>query len=128
MFGNANQAFEFFADSAAITCEAGAAITGKTFVKLAVGGRDQNPVVVPAGAGERPYGVAAWNVAQGEKVTVIRRGVITVAAGEAISGGAAIAVGAGGKAVTVGAAPAVAYGDVHADTPLNADAAVALSL
>jgi hypothetical protein len=128
MFGKANQAFEYFSSSDAITCEATAAITGKTFVKLVAGGKSQRPKIVTAGAGERPYGVAAWDAATGESVTVIRVGIISVTAGEAIASGDAIAVGALGKAVKVGAAPAVAYGDVHEDAPINTDAAVALSL
>jgi Uncharacterized conserved protein (DUF2190) len=128
MFGKANQAFEYFSSSDAITCEAAAPIVGKTFVKLAPGGRDQRPKVVTAGAGERPYGVAAWDAATGEALTIIRVGVISVTAGAALTAGAAIAVGAGGKAVVAGAAPAVAYGDVHGDAPINSDAAVALSI
>lgn len=128
MYGNANQIFEYFSDSSAITCKAGAAITGKRFVKLAAGGTAQAPVVVPCGAGERPYGVAAWDVASGEHVTIVRRGVVSITAGTALTAPLAIASGADGKAVAVGASPAVAYGDLHADTLVNTDAAVALSL
>ncbi|QWY81914.1 hypothetical protein SEA_SICARIUS2_9 [Arthrobacter phage Sicarius2] len=126
MFGKPNQAFEYFSSSDAITCEADAAVVGKTFVKLVAGGRDQRPKVVTAGAGERPYGVAAWDAAKGESVTVIRVGIISVTAGEALGAGAAVAVGAGGKAVA--AAAGTVYGDVHGDAPINTDAAVALSI
>lgn len=129
MFGNPNQVFEFFSDSDAVTCEAAAAITGKTFVKLTTGGKDQVPRVVTCGAGERPYGVAGWDVASGAKVTVIRKGILTVTVGAALTAAAAVSVGADGKAVAAavdGTTPIV--GDVHADTALNADAAVALSL
>ncbi|WNO25829.1 capsid decoration protein [Arthrobacter phage Altadena] len=128
MYGNKNQLFEFFSDSSAITCKAKGALTGKTFVKLAAGSTDQEPVVETAGAGDRPYGVAAWDVADGEHVTIVRRGVVTVTSGAALTVPAAIAVGANGKAVVVGASPAVAYGDLHGDAASGADAAVALSL
>ncbi|ALY09661.1 hypothetical protein MARTHA_8 [Arthrobacter phage Martha] len=128
MFGKANQAFEYFSSADAITCEAVGAVSGKTFVKLVAGGRDQRPKVSTCGAGERPYGVAAWDAADKEGFTVIRVGVISVTAGAAIAAGDAIAVGANGRAVKVGAAPAVAYGDAHGDAPINTDAAVALSL
>lgn len=128
MFGKANQAFEYFSSSDAITCEAVGPIVGKTFVKLVPGGRAQRPKVSVAAAGERPYGVAAWDAANAESLTIIRVGVISVTAGAALSAGDAVAVGADGKAVKVGAAPAVAYGDAHADAPINTDVAVALSL
>jgi hypothetical protein len=128
MFGNGNQLFEYFSDSSAITCKASGAITGKTFVKLVAGSKDQAPVVATAGAGDRPYGVAAWDAASGESFTVVRKGVVSVTAGAALTVPTAVAVGANGKAVVVGAAPAVAYGDLHGDVASGADAAVALSL
>ncbi|UGL61893.1 minor capsid protein [Arthrobacter phage EastWest] len=127
MFGKANQAFEYFSASDAITCEAAGPIVGKTFVVLAPGGRDQRPKVVTAAAGDRPYGVAAWDAATGEALTIIRTGVISVTAGAALTPGA-VAVGADGKAVAAAAAPAVSAGFVHADAPINTDAAVALSI
>ncbi|UAW09366.1 head fiber protein [Arthrobacter phage Lilmac1015] len=127
MYGNADQLFEYFSDSSAITCKAGAAVTGKRFVKLAAGSTAQEPIVVPCGAGERPYGVAAWTVANGEHVTVVRRGVVSVTAGAALTVPLAIASDASGRAVAVGASPAVAYGDLHGDAAINTDAAVALS-
>lgn len=127
MFGKADQAFEYFAGNDAVTGEAVGAITGKTFVKLVPGGTATRPKVSVAGAGERPYGVAAWTVATGESVTVLRAGVISVTAGEALLAADVIAVGAGGKAVKVGAPPALAYGDVHGDAPINTDAAVAFT-
>lgn len=128
MYGNANQLFEFFSDSSAITAKASGAIVGKTFVKLVAGSKDQEPLVATAGAGDRPYGVAAWDAASGEHLTIVRKGVVTVTAGAALTVPTAVAVGANGKAVVVGAAPAVAYGDLHGDCASGADAAVALSL
>lgn len=128
MFGNANQIFEYFSGDAAITCEAKGAIVGKTFVKLAAGSTAQRPVVETAGAGDRPYGVASWDVADKDSVTIVRRGVVSVTAGAALTVPVAVAVGADGKAVAVGASPAVAYGDLHGDVASGADAAIALSL
>ncbi|GAB3535409.1 hypothetical protein GCM10027403_12970 [Arthrobacter tecti] len=123
-----NPAFEYFSKPDRVTCEAAAAVVGKTFVKLAPGGADQAPKVVTCGAGERPYGVAGWDVPAGKKVIVHRIGIISVTAGANLAGAAAVAVGAEGKAVPVAAAPAVAYGDAHADTTAGDDAAIALSL
>lgn len=128
MFGNPNQAFEYFSDSDAITCHATAAITGKRFVKVVAGGKEQVPYIAPCGAGERPFGVAAFDVASGGKVTVIRKGVVSVTAGTALTAPLAIASGADGQAVAVGAAPAVAYGDIYSDVTVGSDAPVVLSL
>lgn len=126
MFGNLNQLFEFFGkDNDSLTCKAGAAITGKRFVKLAAGGTDQVPVVVPCGAGERAYGVAAWDVPIGGKVTVVRRSIATVTAGEALLSGDPVASGPDGKAVKAGTNTPL--GDVHADTVIDSDAAVAFT-
>lgn len=127
MFGRADLGFEYFAGNDAITCDAVGVVKGKTFVKLVAGGTAQRPKVATCGAGERPYGVAFWTVADGESVSVYRAGVISVTAGEALAAGDAVAVGVDGKAVKVGASPAVAYGDVHGDAPINTDAAVAFT-
>ncbi|QIN94336.1 minor capsid protein [Arthrobacter phage Abba] len=125
MFGKPDQSFEFFAGNDAITADAVGAVTGKTFVKLVAGGTAQRPKVSTCGAGERPYGVAFWTVADKESVTVVRAGVLAVTAGEALASADAIAVGAGGKAVKAGAG--TVYGDVHGDAPINTDAAVAFT-
>lgn len=120
-----NPIFEYFTDSSKITCKASGAITGKTLVKLAAGGADQCPVVAAAAAGDTAYGVAGWDVKDGEKVTVYRRGVLSVTAGAALKAGESVEVGAGGKAVKVTTGRPV--GQVHADAANNTDAAVAVN-
>lgn len=120
-----NPIFEYFTDSDKITCLAAENITGKTLVKLAPGGADQVPAVVTAGAGDTAYGVAGWDVVKGQKVTIYRRGVLSITAGAAIKGGASVEAGAGGKAVTASSGKPV--GQVHADATNGADAAVAVN-
>ncbi len=91
---------------AATTCIAGAAIVGKRFVKLnTIGGAGNQPSVVPATAGTTAqlngfaYGVAHYSVSSGDSVSVLRSGTIEVTAGEDITKGDPIAVGANGVAM-----------------------------
>lgn len=121
-----NPVFEYFNDSDRLTCVAGAAIVGKTFVKLAASSDPQEPRVVPAAAGDRPFGVAQCDVKNGEPVTVYRRGVVSVTAGAALAAGAVAVAGADGKAAA--SVDTNGYGTVLADAANGADAAVALAL
>lgn len=129
MFGNKNQAFDYHSGSAAITCQAQTAITGKTFVKVApetpLHGNNERVRVIPAAAGERAFGVAGWDTTVGEGVTVFRERTISVTAGEGISAGDLIAVGADGKAVKAAGA-AIVMGIAERPAAINTDAAVAL--
>lgn len=125
MYGNPNQVFEFYSDSDAITAIAAAPVTGGTFVKLAAGGAAQMPKVSTADAAAYTYGVAAYDAAAGEQVTILRKGVLGIIAGAAVTPGP-VQVGAGGKAVPHTAGILVGY--AHADAAINTDAAVALSV
>jgi len=125
MYGNPDQVFEYLSDSDAVTCTAAANITGKTLVKLAAGGTDQLPTVTTCAAGDVAYGVAAWTVLEGERVTVIRKGVVSITAGGALTPGP-VEAGAGGTVVAATTGERV--GHVHADAATNDDAAVALTL
>ena len=78
-----------------------------------------------AAAGDTVYGVAGWDVEKGQKLTVYRRGVLSITAGAAVKGGASVEVGAGGKAVT--ATTGKPIGQVHADAANGEDAAVAVN-
>ena len=127
MFGNEKQSFEVFSSPDHITALAGKAIPGSRFVKLVTGGTARVPKIELCGAGERPFGVSAYSVAAGEKVTVHRKGVWTVDAGEALVAPAAIASGADGTAVTA-ADVAIVAGQIYTDATLAADAAVVLAL
>lgn len=121
-----NPVFEYFNDSDRLTALAGADLTGKTFVKLAASTDPQVPAVVPCAAGDRPFGVAGWDVKNGEKVTVYRRGVVSVTAGATITAGKIITAGASGKAAA--SADNVGYGFAIADAANGEDVAVALAL
>lgn len=121
-----NPVFEYFNDSDRLTCVAGADLTGKTFVKLAASKNPQVPAVVPCAAGDRPFGVAQCDKKNGEKVTVYRRGVVSVTAGASLTAGAIAAAGANGKAAA--SSDTTGYGFVIADTNNGDDAAVALAL
>lgn len=125
MYGNPNQVFEYYSDSDAITATAAAPVTGGTFVKLAAGGAAQMPKVSTADAAGAAYGVAAYDAAAGEQVTILRKGVLGITAGAAVTPGP-VEVGAGGKAVPRTAGIIVGY--AHADAATNNDAAVALSV
>lgn len=120
-----NPIFEYFTDSDKITCRAVGAVTGKTLVKLVAGGADQVPAVSTAGASDVAYGVAGWDVADGEKVTIYRRGVLSVTASAALTAGTRVQPAANGRvaALTTG----TPVGQVHADAASGADAAVAVN-
>ncbi|MGL3805853.1 capsid cement protein [Paeniglutamicibacter sp. R2-26] len=120
-----NPIFEYFTNSEKrVTGTATAALVGKTFIGIAVGGTDQNPNLKTATAGSRPFGVAGWDVALGEKVTIFKKGIVSVTAGAALSAGDEVEVGANGKAIKLAAGKAV--GQVLADAASGADAAVDL--
>lgn len=128
MFGNKNTVHEFFSSSDAVTATASAPIKGKTFVKLVAGSKEQVPMIATAGAGDRVYGVAGWDVAKDESVTVFRTGILSVTAGASLTVPSAITVGANGKAVAANGTTDAVLGDLHQDVAADADAAVALTL
>lgn len=83
-----------------IGCLATADIVGATYVKIAAASGGNEIQVVTAGAGDRPFGVAAFDVLAGQMVTVLRgRFVNHVTAGATITNKQEISVGALGKAV-----------------------------
>jgi hypothetical protein len=126
MFGNTEQSFKVFSDPSAITAKASGAITGKRFVKLVAGGTFQQPKVALCGAGEQPFGVSAYTVADGEVLTVQQVSTWTVTAGENLTAPAQIQSDATGKAVALTTGKRA--GQIHQDAVLNADAAVRLSI
>jgi len=115
-----NALIEYFSGDAALTGRVlTGKVTGSTFVALAADTGNQYDAdrtfpVATAEAGVHPFGVAGWDRAANDEnnpntVTVFRRGVVSVAAGEALAAGDRIAVGAEGKAVKA-AAEAVVVG------------------
>lgn len=120
-----NPIFEVLTDSDKITCRAVGAVTGKTLVKIVPGGTDRVPNVSTAGAGDVAYGIAGWDKEDGGKVTIYRRGVLTVTAGAALTAGARVEPGANGRVVA--ATTGTPVGSVHADAASGTDAAVAVN-
>lgn len=119
-----------------VTCKAAAAITGSRFVKAAAGGLGNHPAVAPATAGGAAYGVAHYDVPSGAQVSVIRQGTVGVVAGEALTSGDLVAVGADAKAVKPTAATtdgetitagSIVVGTCVADTASGAVAPITLA-
>jgi len=126
VFGPVNASFEVFSDNRATPCKAVGAITGSRFVKLVAGGTFQVPNVSQAGAGDQVFGVAAWDAASGDILTVKQIGTHTVTAGAALTAPVEVQSDASGKAVALSTGKRA--GSVYQDAALNADAAVRLSL
>src|SRR5262245_35682482 len=101
----------YYEDSDRITVTAGAAVSGRTFAgatSWAAPGPgfpgaspDNNIVCGVAPAASRPLGVWGWDAALGQKVTLLRVGIVPVIAGAAIAFGAEVEVGASGRAITL---------------------------
>lgn len=126
MFAKANASFEVFSDNRAVTAKASGAIVGSRFVKLAAGGTFQQPKVAQAVAGDQVFGVAGWDAADGETLTVHQVGTHTVTAGTALTAPLEVQSDAAGKAVVLSTGKRA--GSVYFDAALNADAAVRLAL
>jgi predicted RecA/RadA family phage recombinase len=124
-------AIPFYEDGDELTATATAAVTGKTFVRISGDKQaDGSLSVAPAGAGALAIGVAMYDAAVGQKVTIhtINSGhVMPVTAGAAaLAAGARVASDAGAHAVAAGAG-APALGVVLTGAPANGDAMVSLS-
>lgn len=108
----ANECIPLYRPGADITCLAGGAITGKTFVKvsaaLVAGNPSQNVdstllTVVTCTAGAKAFGVASYDVASGSRVPVIAGPgqVVPVTSGAAVTAGTEVEVNASGQAITL---------------------------
>lgn len=97
-----NQAKDLFNPAGDITATATAGITGKTFVKI-TGPRQTGLLqVATADTGTTALGVAKYDATTGDLVGIARgHRIITVTAGEALTAGTAVQVGADGRAVPV---------------------------
>jgi hypothetical protein len=125
-FAPVNPAFRVFSDDRTVTAKAVGAITGSTFVKVVAGGTFQVPKVSTCGAGEQAFGVAGWDAADGETLTIHQIGTVTVKAGTALAAPQQIQSDAAGKAIVLAAGKRL--GQVYQDAANNADVAVRLSL
>jgi predicted RecA/RadA family phage recombinase len=112
-----------------ITCHAEVAVTGKRFVTLSGPRVNGLPQVSPAAAGSKIFGVALFDVAAGQAVTVARVGIWPVTAGAALTANNSVTSDANGQAVVVaGAAGTVqhAAGAAVDDAAAGGDAVIEL--
>lgn len=97
----ANELIPYWLPGQTITCEAEAAVTGKRAVAISgprVGG---NPQVSPTATSEDLFGIAAYDAAAGDKVTVfVGRLVLPMEASGAITAGDHLVLGAAGVVST----------------------------
>lgn len=132
----ANECIPYYEPGTRITGHCKAAVSGKRFVKIAASiqsgpglsatAEGGNIQVEHQGAKGYAFGVTSHDGAIKEKVTILRGPmVVPVKAGEAMSAGEEVGVGANGVAVKKGAEH-VAAGRLLADVAENADAMVAL--
>lgn len=86
-----------------VTCHAEAAVTGGRFVAITGPRVDGNYQVSHATAAGAKFGVAARDKGAGDKVMVIKRGIVGVTAAAAITAGQEVEVGANGQAAVFAA-------------------------
>lgn len=134
-----NEAIAYYDAGEDITCHCEAAVTGKRFVAisdpmqagfagLASTSAGGNPVVSPAGAGVKAFGVATYDAAIGAKVPVMRgHKVVPVTSGAAITAGAEVESDATGRAITLAAGKALGIA-LNTTTAAGQDTVVALDL
>lgn len=122
----ANECTPLFRPGRDVTVVTTAAVVGKTFVGISAE-PDASTLQIKsatAPAGSRAFGVAAYDVANGKVVPVIRGGIVPVTAGAAITAGAEVEVGASGRAITLASGKAVGLAVKGAAN--GADALIAL--
>lgn len=123
----ANEAAPLFRPGQSVTALTTGDVTGKTFV--APGGVDTATGLVKvatASSAAKAFGVASKDIASGKTGTIIRGGILKVAAGGSINAGAQVEVGSNGKAVTLSSG--VAVGQALEDGSNNNDVLIALDL
>lgn len=127
---NTNELIPFKESGHRVTCTASAAVTGKTAVAISGDvNADGTYTVAPAGAVALVFGVACWDAAIGERVTVITVPsgmVVPVTVGEDVSAGESVETEAGGTAI-VAAATERAFGIVITGALADADAMIQLA-
>lgn len=83
-----------------VTCEVTSDIEAGKLVEIAATLKGRNPVVKPATAGAKAFGVVAHSATSGGVVTVYRSGhIVDLVATGSIAAGDEVACGAGGKVV-----------------------------
>lgn len=99
-----------FTPGQAITSQASAAITGGQLVAVSGSGT----VAKTAGASTAWVGVAAFDAANGDKVTIHKGGVQRIVASGAITAGDQVISAADGKVASLAAAAGATAGDINA--------------
>ena len=104
----ANDLIPFKEEGERVTCTPSSAVTGKRLVSISGNNNaDGSYTIAPTGAGAKAFGVACWDAAVGQKVTVITVAsgqVVPILASGAIAAGASVKPGAAGVVVTATAA------------------------
>lgn len=103
---------DVYSPGADLTAQATAPVAGGRFVKISGNRSTNGPIsVAHADAAGRVAGVAKWDAATGDLVSIARGNsrVVNVKASGAISAFAEVQVGADGQAVTLSAGKAVGY-------------------
>ena len=123
-------AIPFFEDGDELTCTPTVAVTGKQFVKISGDIQaDGTYSIAPCGAGNIPIGVAMWDAAVGQRVTVktISSGnIMPVVATAALAAGVSVKSDAGGQAVAA-ATGDLSSGFVMTGAGAGADAQISLA-
>lgn len=126
----ANDLIPFKEEASRVTCTPTAAVQGKRFVSIS-GDRNADGTysIAPTAAGGKAFGVACWDAAIGQKVTVvvIESGhIVPVVASAIIAAGASVTAAADARAVTAAGA-ASAQGICLTGAAAGADAQVLLT-
>ncbi len=123
----ANECIPFYEPGQRITAQATAGVTGKRFVNVSANRQTDGSIsVAHATAAGAVFGVSTYDAATGEKLGVIRGGVVPVTAGGTIAAGARVEVGTNGQAVTL--ASGIAVGTCVNGATNGNDAQIALNL
>lgn len=120
-------AIYYFKPGQAITATPVKPVVGGTFVKISAGGVYNNPNIETAATGAHVFGVAARDADKDDNVLVYTAGVVPVTAGEGLTAGDLVTVGADGKAGKA-SDRATAFGQVLADAKQDEPASVLLSI
>lgn len=130
----ANEAHRFFKPGADVPAHAAGAITGKRGVVISANRQSgpglsataegSNYMISQAGAGVRIFGVAAHDAAIGDKVTVLRDGIVPIRTGAIITANQEVEMDASGQAIPK--ASGVAIGFAVTGAASGADAEIAL--
>lgn len=113
-----------------ITIVADGAVSGRRAVKTnaskGMGFPGANLHVIQAVAGDRPDGIACWDLATTETGQMIRDGVVPIDAGATVTAGQEVQIDATGRVITLAAGKSI--GKAWTDATVGNPCYVALSL